>query len=207
MKRIWYKIFLLILLITFFCLQIHVYSAEEDNTNSYFLKEARQLEKLSILKGDRQGNLMLHETLTRQDLVIIIIRLHGEEVSKEVETENSEALPFKDVKPSAYYYPYILRSVELGFVQGIRNDTFGVNMEVTAKEVETILLRLLGYEEEAKNWDLIDTLSETLGIRDEINLKNNRTITRGELAKMITNALQVQRKGSTLKLKDVLNIK
>ena len=66
----------------------------------------------------------------------------------------------------------------------------------------------MGYEEEAKTWNLIEPLSLSLGLRDGLDIASgkNPEINRGELSKLIVNALSIECKGSTLKLKDILNI-
>lgn len=91
-------------------------------------------------------------------------------------------------------------------MEGKSDKIFGVGDDVTVLQLETILLRILGYEEEAKNSDLIVTLSDSLGLNEGINSRNSDSIKRGELSKMIINALNIERKGSTIKLKDVLNL-
>lgn len=172
--------------------------------NSYFLEEARQLEKLGLIRGDKDGNLMLGSHLKRCDLAIILSRLYRED-GRALRARGT--LSFRDVDPKAYYFPYILWASEKGLLQGIRSDTFGADQNVTIREFEVVLLRVLGYDEEAKNWELVEDISAAIGLSDGLKTSENRAITRGEMAKFIANALSTQKKGSTLKLRDIFNLK
>lgn len=197
LRRIVNSLFTLFFVILF-CLNSNV----KAYTTKYY-SEAKLLEKSDIIKGDTKGDLMLEETLQRQDLVIIIARLYSEEKRAQSMTGKLE---FKDVDSKAYYRPFIIWAAEKGIMEGKSDKIFGVGDDVTVLQLETILLRILGYEEEAKNSDLIVTLSDSLGLNEGINSRNSDSIKRGELSKMIINALNIERKGSTIKLKDVLNL-
>ena len=197
MKRIVNLLFSLFLVILF-CLNSNV----KAYTTKYY-NDAKLLERADIMKGDTKGDLMLDDTLQRQDLVIIIARLYSEEKRAQSMTGKLE---FRDVDSKAYYRPFIIWAAEKGIMEGKSDKVFGVGDDVTVLQLETILLRILGYEEEAKNSDLIVTLSDSLGLNEGINSRNSDSIKRGELSKMIINALNIERKGSTIKLKDVLNL-
>lgn len=179
---------------------------EKKDTTKYFQKEARALEKVGIIKGDKDGNLQLGENFKRKDIPIIISRLYNEE---EKAKKSNFKIDFTDIKKDDYYYGYVCWAVEKNLIQGVNDTEYGPNEDVTLKEVEVILLRTLGYEEEVKSWNLIEPLSQSLGLRDEINVtpKENPSINRSQLSKLIYNALFIECKGSTLKLKDVLNVK
>lgn len=198
-------IIILFILLYFFSVSVtNILALKEDEKNFYYINEARLLEKAGIIRGDKNGNLMLDNTLTRQDLVIVICRVYDEEdKTKKLSTD----LSFIDVDKNAYYYNYIAWALDRKLITGISENEFGVDSNVTFKELEVILLRILGYEEQAKNWNIIETLSASIGLLDGINVKENRSINRGELSKIIINALNLERQGSTLKLKDILNVK
>ena len=49
-----------------------------DNTpDSYAKKSVEWAKKEGILKGDDNGNLMLHSNITRQDFIVMLYRLYG----------------------------------------------------------------------------------------------------------------------------------
>lgn len=173
------------------------------NTTKYYSNDGKKLEKAGIIEGDSNNDLMLDSTLERQDLVIIIARLFSEEKRAKNTTGKIE---FRDVEKNRYYTPFIIWAVEKGIISGKSDKEFGVGDDVTLIQLETILLRILGYDEEAKNSSLVTTLSNSLGLNEGISSNSSDSITRGELSKMIINALNTERKGSTLKLKEVLYI-
>lgn len=194
---------LLVVLILFF--QNTYAAGDSKDKNKYFEKEARTLEKVGIIKGDKDKNLHLEANLKRKDVPIIISRLYSEE---EKAKKSNYKISFEDIKKDDYFYSYVAWAVEKKLIKGISDEEFGANENVTLKEVEVILLRTLGYEEEAKTWNLIEPLSLSLGLRDGLDIASgkNPEINRGELSKLIVNALSIECKGSTLKLKDILNI-
>ena len=193
----------LVVLILFF--QNTYAAGDSKDKNKYFEKEARTLEKVGIIKGDKDKNLHLEANLKRKDVPIIISRLYSEE---EKAKKSNYKISFEDIKKDDYFYSYVAWAVEKKLIKGISDEEFGANENVTLKEVEVILLRTLGYEEEAKTWNLIEPLSLSLGLRDGLDIASgkNPEINRGELSKLIVNALSIECKGSTLKLKDILNI-
>lgn len=182
---------------------LFTFNLKAANKTKYYSNDGKKLEKVGIIEGDNNNDLMLDETLQRQDLVIIIARLFSEEKRAKNTTGKLE---FKDVEPNRYYTPFIIWAVEKGIISGKSEKEFGVGDNVTLIQLETIMLRILGYEEEAKNSSLVTTLSNSLGINEGISSKNDDAITRGELSKIIINSLNTERKGSTLKLKEVLYI-
>jgi hypothetical protein len=69
------------------------------------VKIAEQLNKLGILTGDGNGNLNLDDNLKRQDMVVIISRLHKEEnTAKSYPVVNK----FDDfTQDNSFYHSYI----------------------------------------------------------------------------------------------------
>ncbi|WP_296255514.1 S-layer homology domain-containing protein [uncultured Ezakiella sp.] len=199
------NIIALVLVVLIFFFQNTYAAGDSKDKNKYFEKEARTLEKVGIIKGDKDKNLHLEANLKRKDVPIIISRLYSEE---EKAKKSNYKISFEDIKKDDYFYSYVAWAVEKKLIKGISDEEFGANENVTLKEVEVILLRTLGYEEEAKTWNLIEPLSLSLGLRDGLDIASgkNPEINRGELSKLIVNALSIECKGSTLKLKDILNI-
>ena len=199
------NIIALVLVVLIFFFHNTYAAGDSKDKNKYFEKEARTLEKVGIIKGDKDKNLHLEANLKRKDVPIIISRLYSEE---EKAKKSNYKISFEDIKKDDYFYSYVAWAVEKKLIKGISDEEFGANENVTLKEVEVILLRTLGYEEEAKTWNLIEPLSLSLGLRDGLDIASgkNPEINRGELSKLIVNALSIECKGSTLKLKDILNI-
>ncbi len=81
------------------------------------------------------------DSCTRAQFVTFLWRVKGQ---PEPETDNN---PFKDVKPTAYYYKPVLWAVEQGVTAGTSPTTFSPNNKVTRAQVVTFLWRYEGSPE------------------------------------------------------------
>lgn len=136
-----------------------------------FSSDAKLLEKNGILKGNPKDGLMLESNLLRQELVVIISRLYNEE---DRAAKMSGSLEFEDVDKNSYYAPFIFWAVDKGIVQGKSEKQFGFDDKVTLEQIEKVILRILGYEEESKDKDLTNTLVISLGLNDGIDLSEKK---------------------------------
>lgn len=148
---------------------------------------------------------MLDKNLKREDLIVILSRLmNDEERAKKYSSETK----FTDLKSaSKVYLPYINWAVSNGYIHGVTKDKFGYGDYVTVRQYQAILLRILDYSSEAKKWDMVSDYAVTYGLMDGLDLKPDDFLNRGEMALMTTNALKTPKKGSTLSLLKVLNLK
>ncbi len=74
---------------------------------------------------------------------------------------------------------------------------FGFKEEVIVQQFQTVLLRVLGYNEEAqdKNWDKIPPqLAEKYKLMENLNAKPKEKLSRGLMAAMTVNALNQNKK-------------
>lgn len=170
-----------------------------------YKKSAGELKSYNIIQGDSSGDLMLDKNLKREDLIVILSRLmNDEERAKKYSSETK----FTDLKnASKVYLPYINWAVSNGYIHGVTKDKFGYGDYVTVRQYQAILLRILDYSSEAKKWDMVSDYAVTYGLMDGLNLKPDDFLNRGEMALMTTNALKTPKKGSTLSLLKVLNLK
>ena len=161
---------------------------------SPYQKEGDFLKDLGVLKGDNSGNLMLEQNLTREQMVVLISRLYG----KEGEAESySAANSFTDLGPaSKYYIPFILWARDQGLIQGMTTSTFGVGQTVTTQQFQTVLLRALGYTEEAKDWYNVPAFSNQIGLMKGLSFNPDAKLNRGQVAAMLVNALSLNLKGT-----------
>ena len=173
--------------------------------NSKYKKSAEELKSYNIIQGDSSGDLMLDKNLKREDLIVILSRLmNDEERAKKYSSETK----FTDLKnASKVYLPYINWAVSNGYIHGVTKDKFGYGDYVTVRQYQAILLRILDYSSEAKKWDMVSDYAVTYGLMDGLDLKPDDFLNRGEMALMTTNALKTPKKGSTLSLLKVLNLK
>lgn len=170
-----------------------------------YKKSAEELKSYNIIQGDSSGDLMLDKNLKREDLIVILSRLmNDEERAKKYSSETK----FTDLKSaSKVYLPYINWAVSNGYIHGVTKDKFGYGDYVTVRQYQAILLRILDYSSEAKKWDMVSDYAVAYGLMDGLDLKPDDFLNRGEMALMTTNALKTPKKGSTLSLLKVLNLK
>lgn len=160
------------------------------------------LKDVGILEGSTEEGLMLDKNLRRQDMVILISRLHKEEnTAKEYPIKSN----FKDIKDD-FYQPYISWAVYKELIQGRSKTEFGYNYHTTVQEYQTVLLRSLGYGEEANNWDEVPKLAEKIKIMEGLSTSPNQKLSRGLMAAMTMNALKTTKKDSKITLAQHLKI-
>lgn len=165
-------------------------------------RAAEALKDLGIIVGTKDGDLMLDQYLKRQDLVIILSRLYGEEKNASMYLAKNK---FKDIEDS-HYKPYIYWAVDKGLIYGKDSNTFGYNDYTKVGELQSILLRALDYGSELTNEDMPSKLANKLGIMNGISADSSDYVTRGMMALMVYNALKCQVKGASYTLAEKLNI-
>ncbi|HZJ99007.1 MAG TPA: hypothetical protein VFC79_03320, partial [Tissierellaceae bacterium] len=195
MKRILAILLLFAMLLSAFA---PVLAAPDHESDGQVLKE------LGVLTGNEDGDLMLNDNFKRQDMVVMISRLYKEEnKAKSYIGKNI----FKDLNADTkFYIPYINWAKDQGLIQGQELDVFGFNAETTVQEFQTVLLRALGYGEEAKNWNQVPELAKSLGIMNDLNLNKSAKLKRGQMASMVLNTLRETKKGSLLTLAEVIGV-
>lgn len=166
------------------------------------LSSARTLERLGILSGYTNGSLGVNDYLKRQDMVVLLSRLYDE---FDIAGNSLASHSFRDIT-NRFYNPYIGWAVSKGLISGRSSTLFGFNENVTIQEFQTVLLRVLGYTEEAKLWNTNPTLAARLGLMRGVSNRPKSNITRGEMSQMVLNALRTNQKGRTLTLGYVLNL-
>jgi len=171
---------------------------------SPYQKEGEFLKDLGVLQGDLQGNLMLEQGLTREQMVVLISRLYGEEDEAKTYVASNT---FPDLRPThSFYIPYILWARDEGLIQGDNNGQFGIEQGVTVQQFQTVLLRALGYNEEAKDWHGVPAFAQSIGIMKGLSFSKDATLNRGQVAAMVVNALSLNMKGSSTPLAAMLGL-
>lgn len=134
--------FTLVLLLVLTALPLNIANASESG---------EILRDRGILKGDLDGDLLLDQPLKRQDVVVLLSRLLGEEET----AENYPGKPtFTDIK-DPYYIPFIAWAEDSGLTEGIGNDLFGYDDYLTNQQLMAFLLRALGYEYYGADYGLV----------------------------------------------------
>lgn len=172
-------------------------------------KEAGEiLKSFGVLEGSKSGDLMLDKYLKRQDMVVLISRLYGQEnTAKNYPVKDT----FKDIADPSYS-PYIYWAVDQGLIVGTSEKRFGYTIEgnkrsyTTVQQLQTVLLKALGYGGEIESYDSVPALAESLGIMKGLSTNPNDYVTRGLMASMTLNALRLNVKGSSGTLSKKLNM-
>ena len=137
---------------------------------------------------------------TRSEAVTMLVRLLG----KEQEALSGKwTTPFTDVADWAM--PYVGYAYVNCLTYGVGANTFGANTPVSAAEYLSFVLRALGYSSDTDfQWDKAWELSDKLGVTDGRYDENTKRFTRGDVAIVSNNALNVPRKGGDATLLSAL---
>lgn len=171
-------------------------SAEEAAGN--FLMEQGVIEGIN-------GELKLNDNFRRQDMVVMLSRLMGEEDT--AMAFPTDGLTFTDFS-DPYYRPIIAWAVAAGLIEGHTPERFGFNENVTAQQYATVLLRALGYGEEVSGDGYANALNlaKELGLLGDYEFENDTIVTRGQMYVMTYNALGTTLKDSDETLADKLGV-
>ncbi len=164
---------------------------------SPYERQGKILQDIGVLYGGTDGDLMLDKFLLREDMVVIISRLYAKESEAASYLSSNK---FTDLGPdprTRFYIPYIMWARDQGLIQGMTTSIFGLSQTVTTQQFQTVLLRALGYTEEAKDWYNVPTFSTQIGLMNGLNFKPDAKLTRGQVAAMLVNALSLIPKGET----------
>lgn len=106
---------------------------------------------------------------------------------------------FPDVKPSHWAAGYInLAAKGKGIIAGYPNGTFQPERTVTVGHAVTILLRLLGYQDEEIGgvWpDSYMAVGGMIGLTDGVESNGNSPLTRAQAARLFLNLLDTEKNG------------
>lgn len=143
------------------------------------------LQSKGLLQGDQNGNLMLDQNLTREQMVVILSRLTGQEAqAKAYPTDN---MPFTDVPLDSEYAPYIAWAYDNMITQGYDATTFGFSDSLTAEQTKLFFVRVLGYTNlsDADQLAKADALKITAGstAADKVAIK------RADMALLMSNTV------------------
>ena len=166
---------------------------------------AEELYSLGLFKGmgDKDGkpNFDLERTMTREEALVMLIRLLGKE--KEAEACKFPS-PYSDV--SDWAKVYVGYAHITGLTLGMGNGTFGGKQDATAAQFVTFLLRALGYSTPIDFvWNDALTFGKTKGL-DKVGFEGaNTPITRGNAVELSLQALKLKTKNGTKLLTEVQN--
>lgn len=167
------------------------FSENESRSVENFFIEAQ------LLKGDGSGY-GLDKTASRLEGVVILIRLMGRE--SEALDMSSQPCRFTDVPDWAK--GYVNYAYEENISKGVSDDRFGGGDKLTATQYNTLLLRVLGYDDNRGDfqWNASVDRAKKLSILPAAmawNYVNTGTYTKGDLMETSFCYLEANFKGKT----------
>lgn len=90
-----------------------------------------------IVVGNSESLFMPNKLVTRAEFVKMLIVAHSGDVGATKQV-------FCDVQPSAWYFDYVNKAYELGFVFGDENRNFNPNKHITREDMAAMIYRVIG---------------------------------------------------------------
>jgi hypothetical protein len=152
------------------------------------------VQRMDIMSGYGNGSFGDSDTLTRAQLVKIVIKITDRDF---IPVNNVS--PYSDVPYTSWAASYINRASELGYFSGFPDGSFHPEDTVTAEQVCKIMLKILGYETDytAGNWAYEQIrLAGEKGLLDGVQYAQNEPLSRINTAKVIKNTLLSKPKNS-----------
>jgi S1-C subfamily serine protease len=119
-----------------------------DKSSSYAKQAISELSGKDIIKGDDYGNFYPQDSITRAQMITMIVRVLELDIKKLPENAT-----FKDVPKNHWAFPYVEAAYREGIVTGVSKDIFGVNEINTREQMAAMFVRGLGITEADINKD------------------------------------------------------
>lgn len=165
--------------------------AFDDIADSDNAEAIETLSGLGILSGYSEGSFMPDGKITRAEFAVIVTKLTGFEAAN---NETSTPTPFADVEDTYWANNYINYANSMGFMIG-NGDGFSPEAEITVDEVQKVLVEILGYGFRTMNMGYPDgyrSVGSELGIYSKVKSKYTEPATRGEVAQMAYNCIDIR---------------
>lgn len=160
-------------------------------------KELFDLTSLGIMQGDENGEMHLEDQVTRAEFAAMMLRLTKME---DLATLLRNETLFDDVPVDEWYNGYVNGAVNAQYMEGYAEGNFGPNDPVTFEQAAKVLVIILGYEPVAQQNggypDGYTLTAATTGLTKGADIAE--PFTRGMLAKMLYNALDIDKMNMTV---------
>ena len=149
-----------------------------------------KLSALEIISGYPDGSFKPEGSITRAEFAKMACVAAGMKDSADILINT--ASQFSDVKAGEWYTGYINLAVSQGFVKGYTDGTYKPNATISNAEVLTVILRILGYNDNLPGPWPVDYVAKAgaLEITSGIDFTTSANATRADVAEMIDNALE-----------------
>lgn len=149
-----------------------------------------KLSALEIITGYPDGTFKPSATITRAEFAKMACVAAG--MNDSASMLGGAASQFSDVKPNEWYTGYVNLAVSQGYVKGYPDGTFKPNNTITNAEVVTVILRIMGYNDNLPGPWPVDYVAKAgnLEITSGLSFATSSNAVRGDVARMIDNALE-----------------
>lgn len=104
-----------------------------------------RLLSLGVIEGYTDGTLGLDKTITRAEIAVVLARIAG--MGEAADLLKDTPSKFSDVKTGEWYTGWINLASSQGWVVGDPQGTFRPNDSISYREIVTVLLKVLGYDD------------------------------------------------------------
>lgn len=157
------------------------------------------IQRLGLVSGNEDGDLMLEKTGTRQEAFTLFLALLGEQ---EAANATQYSYPFTDV--AEWFANYAGYGVYRHYTSGVSEKSFGSQETITAQEYMTFILRALGYT----GFDYTESITKAVEVgvctQEQADHWTNDAFRRQEIMEMSYVALSARLHGSESTLADKL---
>ncbi len=160
-------------------------NAEQDGIT--YKREIEITKAFEIMVGYEDGSFRASQSITRAELAVVLTKFTGK--SSLVEDETG-ATPFSDVSSLHWASGYINIVTKLGLMTAYSDNRFMPDSKVSLQQAAYALVNALGYSSLVGPLGHIDK-ANTLGITAGTNLSGNSLVSRGALAKLLVNSLEI----------------
>ncbi len=160
---------------------VYADTSERENFATY----GEFLQDLNLIKGDDNGNLNPNDSLSREEAVVIILRM----LREEEQAKKCQAKVFSDLH-GRWSEPYVNYAKQKGLVNGISEHSFGATDKVTIKQLYTMFLRAAGYSADWATEDIV-AKAEQYGLAYDLDqaIDGDKAALRGHSFIIFSNAI------------------
>lgn len=159
------------------------------------------LQRLGLVTGDENGDLMLNKVGTRQEAFAIFLSLLGE---RDAATQGNYSHQFQDIDP--WFSAYAGYGIYKGYSSGYSETSFGANDPISAQQYMTFILKALGYNNTEVDWTQSLNKAVEIGLctQEQAEQWGNNMFRRQEIMEISYLALNARLKNSSSTLTDKL---
>ncbi len=156
-------------------------------------EQQTDLYSYGIMVGDEDGELRLNDTITRAEAVKMVCCLGNIDINSNDSNINDKY--FKDIPQDHWAIKYINNAKTVGIIDGDENGNFNPEDEINYNEIIKMIISVLGYSPMAKEMGDYPNgyvmVATQLGLTKTLAVKNEKVASRGGVAILISNALDI----------------